>query len=192
MQVVDNQSAKQKYKIVFLGDQSVGKTSLIHRFIYDSFEESYQATIGIDFMSQKMFVEDKVIILNLWDTAGQERFKSLIPSYIKDSAVAIVCYDITSKESFDHVEKWIEDARALRDDDVLLILVGNKSDLEDRRQVSADDARAYAEKANLMFFETSSKTGSEVKTLFNELAKKLTGVEVNLIETKNDPGNGGF
>ena len=85
---------KFKYKIVFLGNQSVGKTSMIHRFIYDSFEESYQATIGIDFMSQKMYVEDKIIILNLWDTAGQERFKSLIPSYIKDSAVAIVCYDV--------------------------------------------------------------------------------------------------
>ena len=81
-------------------------------------------------MSQKMFVEDKVIILNLWDTAGQERFKSLIPSYIKDSAVAIVCYDVTNAESFQSVEKWIEDAKAIREDDVLLILVGNKADME--------------------------------------------------------------
>lgn len=88
---------KFKYKVVFLGDQSVGKTSIIHRFIYDSFDENYQATIGIDFMSHKMYVEDKIIILNLWDTAGQERFKSLIPSYIKDSAVAIVVFDITSR-----------------------------------------------------------------------------------------------
>jgi Ras-related protein Rab-6A len=77
-----------------------------------------------------MYVEDKVIILNLWDTAGQERFKSLIPSYIKDSAVAIVCYDVTNKESFSSVEKWIEDAKAIREDDVLLILVGNKADMD--------------------------------------------------------------
>ena len=81
-------------------------------------------------MSQKMYVEDKVIVLNLWDTAGQERFKSLIPSYIKDSAVAIVCYDITCSESFESVEKWIEDAKAIREDDVLLILVGNKADMD--------------------------------------------------------------
>jgi Ras-related protein Rab-6A len=115
---------------VFLGNQNVGKTSLIHRFIYETFDDNYQATIGIDFMSQKMYVEDKIIILNLWDTAGQERFKSLIPSYIKDSAVAIVCYDVTNRESFSSVEKWIEDAKAIREDDVLLILVGNKADAD--------------------------------------------------------------
>jgi len=84
-------------------------------------------------MSQKMYIEDKIIILNLWDTAGQERFKSLIPSYIKDSAVAIVCYDVTSRDSFNSVEKWIEDAKALRDDDVLLILAGNKADMDAQR-----------------------------------------------------------
>ena len=81
-------------------------------------------------MSQKMYVEDKIIILNLWDTAGQERFKSLIPSYIKDSAVAIVCYDVTNRESFESVDKWIEDAKAIREDEVLLILVGTKADMD--------------------------------------------------------------
>lgn len=77
-----------------------------------------------------MHIENKVVILNLWDTAGQERFKSLIPSYIKDSAVAIVCYDITSRDSFVSVEKWVEDAKAIRENDVVLILVGNKADME--------------------------------------------------------------
>jgi len=110
-------------------------------------------------MSQKMYVEDKIIILNLWDTAGQERFKSLIPSYIKDSAVAIVCYDVTSRESFTSIDKWIEDARALREDDVLLILCGNKSDMGERRQVSFEEGQEYAQRMNLLFFETSAKTG---------------------------------
>jgi len=89
--------SKFKYKVVFLGDQSVGKTSIIHRFIYDQFVDDYSATIGIDFMTHKMYIEDKIIIMNLWDTAGQERFKSLIPSYIKDASVAIVTFDITSR-----------------------------------------------------------------------------------------------
>ena len=121
--------AKLKYKVVFLGDQSTGKTSIIHRFIYDQFDDSYQATIGIDFMSHKMYLEDKIIMLNLWDTAGQERFKSLIPSYIKDAAVGLLVFDITDRKSFESVNKWIEDAKNLRDDDVLLVLLGNKSDL---------------------------------------------------------------
>ena len=133
-----------------------------------------------------MYVEDKIIILNLWDTAGQERFKSLIPSYIKDSAVAIVCYDVTSRESFLSVEKWIEDAKALREDDVLLILAGNKADLVDNRQVSYEEGKEYADKMNLLFFETSAKSGANIKTLFNELAKKLTGIETNPIDDTND------
>ena len=142
-------------------------------------------------MSQKMYVEDKIIILNLWDTAGQERFKSLIPSYIKDSAVAIVCYDVTSRESFQSIDKWIEDARALRDDDVLLILAGNKSDMGDRRQVSFEEGQEYAQRMNLLFFETSAKTGQNIKTLFNELAKKLTGIETNPINNHEEK-TGGF
>jgi Ras-related protein Rab-6A len=178
---------KLKFKIVFLGNQSVGKTSMIHRFIYDSFDDNYQATIGIDFMSQKVYVEDKIIVLNLWDTAGQERFKSLIPSYIKDSAVAIVCFDVTSRDSFNSVGKWIEDARALREDDVMLILAGNKADLSEHRQVSEKEARELADNLNLMFFETSAKTGLNIKTMFNEMAKKLTGIETNPISGTEEP-----
>lgn len=86
-----------KYKLVFLGDQGVGKTSIITRFMYDNFDKNYQATIGIDFLSKTMYLEDRTVRLQLWDTAGQERFRSLIPSYIRDSSVAVVVYDITSK-----------------------------------------------------------------------------------------------
>ena len=146
-------------------------------------------------MSQKMYVEDKIIILNLWDTAGQERFKSLIPSYIKDSAVAIVVYDVTSRDSFLSVDKWIEDAKALRDDDVLLILAGNKTDIADHRQVSTAEGQEYAEKMNLLFFETSAKSGANIKNLFNELAKKLTGIDTGPAHNDDQPQEkpeGGF
>merc|ERR1711881_417042 len=91
----------EKYKLAFLGDQGVGKTSIITRFMYDTFDTAYQATIGIDFLSKTMFLEDKSSIrLQLWDTAGQERFRSLIPSYIRDSSAAVVVYDITNRVSF--------------------------------------------------------------------------------------------
>ena len=86
----------EKYKLVFLGDPGVGKTSIITRFMYDTFDSTYQATIGIDFLSKTMYLEDRTIRLQLWDTAGQERFRSLIPSYIRDSSVAVIVYDLTS------------------------------------------------------------------------------------------------
>ena len=117
----------------------MGKTSIIHRFKYDQFETNYNATIGIDFITQKMYIEDRIITLNLWDTAGQEKFKSLIPSYIKDSQAIVITYDITNPDSFESLDKWIEDARALRDiDQALVVIAGNKADLEDRREVSTE------------------------------------------------------
>lgn len=122
-----------KYKIVFLGDQSVGKTSLILRFTQDTFDGNYQATIGIDFLSKTMYVDDKMVRLQLWDTAGQERFRSLIPSYIKDSSVAVVVYDITNKPSFTNVTKWIDDAKSIRGNDLMIIMVANKIDMAEKR-----------------------------------------------------------
>merc|ERR1719305_2086606 len=116
-----------KYKLVFLGDQSVGKTSIITRFMYDTFDTAYQATIGIDFLSKTMFLEDKSSIrLQLWDTAGQERFRSLIPSYIRDAAAAVVVYDITKRASFAATSKWVEEVRNERGEDAVVALVGNK------------------------------------------------------------------
>ncbi|XP_010570681.1 PREDICTED: ras-related protein Rab-41 isoform X6 [Haliaeetus leucocephalus] len=123
----------RKFKLVFLGEQSVGKTSLITRFMYDSFDNTYQATIGIDFLSKTMYLEDRTIRLQLWDTAGQERFRSLIPSYIRDSAVAVIVFDITNLNSFQQTSKWIDDVRTERGSDVIIMLVGNKTDLADKR-----------------------------------------------------------
>ncbi|KAL6560409.1 Ras-related protein RABH1b [Orobanche gracilis] len=126
-------SALAKYKLVFLGDQSVGKTSIITRFMYDKFDHTYQATIGIDFLSKTMYLEDRTVRLQLWDTAGQERFRSLIPSYIRDSSVAVIVFDVASRQSFLNTSKWIEEVRSERGSDVIVVLVGNKTDLVDKR-----------------------------------------------------------
>ncbi|KAJ8351238.1 hypothetical protein SKAU_G00227140 [Synaphobranchus kaupii] len=203
----------RKFKLVFLGEQSVGKTSLITRFMYDSFDNTYQATIGIDFLSKTMYLEDRTIRLQLWDTAGQERFRSLIPSYIRDSAaavvvydiasrycpppptsgcpdtvrlqlwdtagqerfrslipsyirdstIAVVVYDITNLNSFQQTSKWIDDVRTERGSDVIIMLVGNKTDLADKRQVSVEAAERKARELNVMYIETSAKAGYNVK-----------------------------
>uniref|UniRef100_A0A7S2R839 Uncharacterized protein n=1 Tax=Mucochytrium quahogii TaxID=96639 RepID=A0A7S2R839_9STRA len=172
-----------KYKLVFLGDLGVGKTAIITRFMYDSFDTQYVATIGIDFLSKTMYLEDRTVRLQLWDTAGQERFRSLIPSYIRDSSVAVVCYDITKRATFLNSSKWIEDVRSERGDDVVIVLVGNKTDKSDERQVSTDEGEEHAKKENVLFIETSAKLGYNIKTLFRKLATALPGMENQTVAT---------
>ncbi|KAJ8356994.1 hypothetical protein SKAU_G00197880 [Synaphobranchus kaupii] len=156
---------------------NVGKTSLITRFMYDSFDNTYQATIGIDFLSKTMYLEDRTVRLQLWDTAGQERFRSLIPSYIRDSTVAVVVYDITNVNSFQQTSKWIDDVRTERGSDVIIMLVGNKTDLADKRQITIEEGEQRAKELNVMFIETSAKTGYNVKQLFRRVAAALPGME---------------
>lgn len=188
----------KKFKLVFLGEQSgmrkavvpvptlrtiliqqqlVGKTSLITRFMYDSFDSTYQATIGIDFLSKTMYLEDRTVRLQLWDTAGQERFRSLIPSYIRDSSVAVVVYDITSQKSFQQTRKWVDDVRGERGSDVIIVLVGNKTDLGEKREVKLEEGEEEAKKLGCLFVETSAKVGYNVKGLFKRIAQALPGME---------------
>ncbi|TSM28198.1 Ras-related protein Rab-6A [Bagarius yarrelli] len=203
----------------------IGKTSLITRFMYDSFDNTYQATIGIDFLSKTMYLEDRTIRLQLWDTAGQERFRSLIPSYIRDSAAAVVVYDITSRylvrlqlwdtagqerfrslipsyirdstvavvvyditnvNSFQQTTKWIDDVRTERGSDVIIMLVGNKTDLADKRQVSIEEGERKAKELNVMFIETSAKAGYNVKQLFRRVAAALPGMESTQDKSRED------
>eukprot|EP01088_Endostelium_zonatum_P009047 TRINITY_DN22232_c0_g1_i1.p1 TRINITY_DN22232_c0_g1~~TRINITY_DN22232_c0_g1_i1.p1 ORF type:complete len:204 (-),score=40.99 TRINITY_DN22232_c0_g1_i1:124-735(-) len=162
-----------KYKLVFLGNQSVGKTSIITRFMYDTFDSTYQATIGIDFITKTMYLEDRTIRLQLWDTAGQERFRSLLPSYIRDSTVAVVVYDITNRTSFLDTVKWVGDVRAERGDHVVIMLVGNKTDLADKRSVSIEEGQAKAAEYGALFIESSAKTDFNIKPLFQSIASAL-------------------
>ena len=185
MNMSEYSAPMKKFKLVFLGGQCVGKTSLITRFMYDSFDSTYQATIGIDFLSKTMYLEDRTVRLQLWDTAGQERFRSLIPSYIRDSSVAVVVYDITNIASFSETDKWIEDVRTQRGDDVFIVLVGNKTDLEENRKVSVKEGEKKAREMDLMFVETSAKSGYNVKRLFRIVAQSLS-INVNVPMEEKD------
>ncbi|KAK7447951.1 Ras family protein [Colletotrichum acutatum] len=167
----------KKFKLVFLGEQSgdywnrlplQGKPPL--RFRRGSEEPPSNAL-------QTMYLEDRTVRLQLWDTAGQERFRSLIPSYIRDSSVAVVVYDISNAKSFQNTKKWIDDVRAERGNDVIIVLVGNKTDLNDKREVTTQQGEEEAKKNNLMFVETSAKLGHNVKTLFKRIAQALPGME---------------
>ena len=124
-----------------------------------------------------MYLEERTVRLQLWDTAGQERFRSLIPSYICDSSVAVVVYDITNRASFLNTSKWIEDVRNERGNDVIIVLVGNKTDLSERRQVSVEEGEDKSNKEGIMFIESSAKAGFNIKALFRKLASSLPGME---------------
>lgn len=152
--------------------------------MYDTFDNNYQSTIGIDFLSKTLYLDDGPVRLQLWDTAGQERFRSLIPSYIRDSAAAIVVYDITNRQSFENTTKWIQDVLNERGQDVIIALVGNKTDLNDSRKVTYEEGLQRAQEYNSMFHETSAKAGQNIKVLFKKLASKLPNLENT---TSHDP-----
>ncbi|KAK6117765.1 hypothetical protein DH2020_048494 [Rehmannia glutinosa] len=165
-------SALAKYKLVFLGDQSVGKTIIDdHPVAIPQLRRFSEATIGIDFLSRLCILKIEL------DTAGQERFRSLIPSYIRDSSVAVIVYDVASRQSFLNTSKWIEEVRTERGSDVIIVLVGNKTDLVDKRQVSIEEGEAKARDLNVMFIETSAKAGFNIKALFRKIAAALPGME---------------
>jgi len=130
-----------------------------------------------------MYLEDRAVRLQLWDTAGQERFQSLIPAYIRDSAVAVCVYDVTSRKSFQATQRWVDQVRDERGDDVIIVLVGNKVDRASDREVSAEEGEAKAKDLRALFMETSAKSGYNVKALF----KKIVGA---LAELEHDAGDG--
>ena len=176
-----------KHKLVFLGDIYVGKTSIINRFMYDSFDTNYQATIGIDFLSKTLYLDDRTVRLQLWDTAGQERFRSLIPNYIRDSSVAVIVFDITNKQTFVNCDKWVEDVKNERGNDVVIVFVGNKMDRTDERAVTTEEASVKAKSFDAIYIETSAKNGDNVKQLFKQIATILPGEKPQISVTPGAP-----
>ena len=155
-----------KYKLIFLGDQSVGKSCILNRFRNDTFTEEYQATIGLDFQSKNVQIDNQDIHLLLYDTAGQEKFRSLIPMYTRDANIILLVYDIACRESFEHLPEWINDLSNVKLDDVIFALVGNKNDLEAQRQVSPEEGEKFAQERNYIFHEVSAKTADGFSDLF--------------------------
>ncbi|KAK4256686.1 hypothetical protein QN277_006377 [Acacia crassicarpa] len=177
-------SPLNKYKLVFLGDELVGKTSIITHFMYEKFDTNYQATIGIDIFSKTMCLEDRNVRLQLWDIAGQERFRSLIPGYIRDSSIAVITYDVSNRQSFLNTNEWIEEVRTELGSDVIIVIVGNKTDLVDKRQVSIEEGDAKSREFGVMFIETSAKAGFNIRESLSP-AKQEDMIDVNLKPTAN-------
>ena len=177
------------YKIIFLGDDFVGKSSILKAFYEDKFEPDYNATIGLDFYSKNVEINTNTVRLLLYDIAGQQKFKSLIPMYTRDAIIIIIVYDISNKESFTHTEFYFNMIKELKREDSILVLVGNKIDLEDKRAVESKEAEDFAKEKGFLFYEVSAKTGKNINDLFEKKIFPEMVIKYNIIERNIQEGS---
>ena len=209
-----------QFKLVLLGDSSVGKSSIVHRFVKDTFDELRESTIGAAFLSQSITIhpndgnetKDVVIKFEIWDTAGQERYKSLAPMYYRNANAALVVYDITQEDSLQKARNWVDELKnKVGDDDLVIYLLGNKVDLcqetpstetspdsneggdeeQKVRAISTEEAKQYAQEQGLLFREVSAKTGEGVTEIFQDIGEKLYDLKKDEILSKQNRQIGG-
>jgi Ras-related protein Rab-11A len=184
------------YKLLVLGASFVGKTNMLKRFLHNEFDSNSKETVGVEFGSKNfMFGEkDDIVKAQIWDTAGQERYRSVTKAYYKGAKGALLVYDITRKPTFENIDNWLIDLRTNADKDILIILIGNKSDLQDLRDVSKEEGLSKAEQYNIAFLETSAKSGDNINNAFNQLVEQVYKANISKvqnndqIEERNDDG----
>ena len=175
------------FKYIIIGDPSVGKSCILNQFLNNNFNEDYDITVGVEFGAQTIDLGDKKVKLQIWDTAGQESFKSITRAYYRGAAAALICYDITNHESFGNLYSWLDECKTNGNPEMTLVLVGNKIDLADNREVSTEEGRQFAEENEMLFFETSAKTAQKVGDLFQKSASKIyEKIEKGVIDPKNE------
>ena len=160
-------------KVILIGDSGVGKTNIMSKFLKNQFMEESKATIGVEFGSKLFNDEGHKIKAQIWDTAGQEKYKAITGAYYKGSKGALVVYDITQKKTFENIEKWVNDLKAAGDPKITIILIGNKNDLDDKRQVSKDQGEEKARSFGCAFLETSAYSGDNIDKAFNLMVKEI-------------------
>lgn len=161
------------YKIVLIGDSGVGKSNLLSRFSRDEFEIDTKSTIGVEFSARTIEVDNKIIKAQIWDTAGQERYRAITAAYYRGAHGAIIVYDITRKETWEHIDKWYNELITHAGDKIKIMLIGNKIDLNNLRKVSTVEGKFYAEKYKISFIETSALNSHNVNDSFNNLFKDI-------------------
>lgn len=169
-------------KIVLAGDSGVGKTNILARFTRDFFSEDTKSTIGVEFATKSLVVNNKLVKASIWDTAGQENYKAITRAYFHGALGAMIVFDITQSSTFESVSRWLNDIRSNAEKDVIIMLVGNKSDLTDMRSVSEEEAIGFAKVNQLLYIETSALNSTNVSEAFQNIVTEI----VNKLTNKKD------
>ncbi|XP_059661471.1 ras-related protein RABA1f-like [Cornus florida] len=176
------------FKLVLIGDSGVGKSNLLSRFARNEFSLESKSTIGVEFATRSIRVDDKVVKAQIWDTAGQERYRAITSAYYRGAVGALIVYDVTRHVTFENVERWLKELRDHTDSNIAIMLVGNKADLRHLRAVSTEDAKAFAERENTFFMETSALESLNVDNAFTEVLTQIHRVASRkALDIGNDP-----
>ncbi|KAH6772110.1 RAB GTPase-like protein A4D [Perilla frutescens var. hirtella] len=168
-----NQKIDYVFKVVLIGDSAVGKSQLLSRFARNEFSLESKATIGVEFQTKTLLIDQKTVKAQIWDTAGQERYRAVTSAYYRGAVGAMLVYDITKRQSFDHMARWLEELRGHADKNIVIMLIGNKSDLGTLRAVPTEDAQEFAERENLYFMETSALQATNVESAFMTILTEI-------------------
>ena len=169
----ENNNYDMIFKIVLIGDSSVGKTNILSKYISDEYDPDTQATIGVELSTKNYTFDNNEVKVQIWDTAGQEKYRSITSSYYKGAHGCLLVYDITRKATFENIDKWLAEIKLSSNNEINMILIGNKCDLEDKREVSIEEAQNKAKLLNMAFMETSALNGTNVEKAFNELVNNV-------------------
>ena len=181
------------FKIIVIGDSGVGKSCLTNRATTNLFEDTYNATVGFEFLSFNVKIDEKVIKLQIWDTCGQELYRSLITNFYRNSSLAIIVYAINFKDSFENIEMWLRELRTHSNPDAKVFLIGNKIDLENERKITKEQGQNFAETNKLnLFIEASAKTGFNAKKIFIKAAKMLYDEHLKYKNVEDIPNPNGI
>ncbi|KAH1130217.1 hypothetical protein J1N35_001595 [Gossypium stocksii] len=179
------------FKVVVIGDSAVGKSQILSRFAKNEFCLDSKSTIGVEFQTRTVTIKTKVIKAQIWDTAGQERYRAVTSAYYRGALGSMLVYDISKRQSFDSLARWVEELRANADNSIVIMLVGNKADLVDQRAVPTEDAVKFAKEQGLFFAETSALSGDNVDKAFFQLLEEIYGVMCKKsLESANGKSNG--
>ena len=188
----DHTNFDLSFKLIVIGDCSVGKSCLTNNAVKNTFDDSYNATVGFEFFTFNIRINDKVVKLQIWDTCGQELYRSLITNFYRNSSLAIMVYAINSKESFENIDMWLRELRTHSNPDAKVFLIGNKIDLENQRQVSREEGEKFCKDNKLNgFMESSAKTGINAQKIFIKAAETLYEDYLNYQQKANEGGGAG-